>query len=138
MLQQREIEQTRGVTASHRNPFAAALLGAAILAPTLMACAQQPPPAPPPGIRVRGATLAEWDDLGAFSRRAAQACGTAVRDAAGISPRGFTLTLICADTAACERALTQLARATDFVSEAVPDRRMTIPRPIVPNAPQAR
>lgn len=125
------------MTTHRRTRTAAALLGAATLAPTLIACAQELP-APPPGIRVRVTTVAAWTDLDAFSRRAAQAAGTRVRDAAGIAPRGFSLTLICAEPAACDRALAQLARATDFVSEAVPDGRMGIPRPILPNDPKAR
>ena len=116
-----------------RNNTVAALLGAALLGPALLACAQGPAAPPAPGIRVRVATVAEWADLELFARRAVQASGTAVRDAAGIAPRAFTLTLICADPAACEHALAQLAMASDFVTEAVPDRRMTIPRPIVPN-----
>lgn len=123
---------------ARRHPFVAALLGGAILAPALIACAQGTPPAPEPGLRVRVTTVADWADVDAFARRTAQAAGTRVRDAAAIAPRGFTITLICADPAACDRALAQLAQAGDFVTEAVPDRRMTIPRPILPNTSNAR
>jgi hypothetical protein len=124
------------MTDPRRSP-AASLLGAALLAPALLACAQQPAP-PLPGLRVRVATVAEWSDVEQLARRVSQAAGTPVRDAAGIAPRAFTLTLTCADPAACDRALAQLALARELVTEAVPDRRMTIPRPILPDSPQAR
>lgn len=111
---------------------------AGLVLPALLACAEPAAAPAPPGIRVRVATLADWSDLGAFARRAAQASGTSVRDPSGITSRSFALTLICPDAPACDQALARLAASTDFVRAAVREQRMGVPRPIAPNDPRAK
>ena len=86
-------------------------------------------------LRLQVITAADWADLAALQRAAAEAAGTPVRDVAGIAPRRFALTLDCADAAACDTARERL-RASALVSEVADDRRERLPP--APSPPIAR
>lgn len=108
-----------------------------LAAVALGACAQ-PAASPTATTRVQVLTQADWDDAGTFAARASKIAGVPTRDPSMSSPRFFSMTLVCADIAACDAAVQRLVEARSEVAEVRPDLRRTIPRPIQPAASAAR
>jgi hypothetical protein len=104
---------------------------AAAAALALAACAV----ASPVSLRLQVTTAADWADLAALQRAAAEAAGTTVRDVAGIAPRRFALTLDCPDAVACDASRERL-RASALVTDVADDRRERPPPS--PHPPSSR
>ena len=85
-----------------------------LLATALSACA-----APPPGgARLQVATAADWSDMAALQRAAAQAAGVPVLETSAVSSRQFVLVLDCADAPACDAARERLRASPLFTDVA--------------------
>ena len=77
-------------------------------------------------LRLQVTTAADWADLAALRRAAAEAARTPVRDVAGVAPRRFALTLDCPDATACDAARARL-QASALVTAVADDRRERLP-----------
>jgi hypothetical protein len=99
---------------------------------TVVACSH----AAPAGMRLQLRTVADWPDAAALAARVAQVTALPVRDATGIAPRLFALTLDCVDEAACAAARARLLAERSLIESVHDDRR--IPSPSRPAASTAR
>lgn len=79
------------------------------------------------GLRVQVQTVTDWPSLPALAARLAAIAGVPVRDIAGIAPQRVSVTLECADTTACDRAVARLAAERAVIAEVTPDARRKLP-----------
>lgn len=77
-------------------------------------------------------------DFDQVAEKLSRIAGLPVRDVRGVSPRTYSMTLVCADAARCEGGLQRLAGATDLVVEARADTMRSIPKPVSASSPSAR
>lgn len=108
-------------------PSQTRLAGCAAFVLAVAACAA----AEPLTLRLQVETSADWPDPDALRLAAAQAAGVPVPDLAGVAPRRYTLTLACADAAACAQARQRL-QASPLFTRVDDDPRQRPPAPPAP------